>query len=155
MILYSITSARAISPRARLFSSTPTGTCHSHWSRPVPGQPHVPINVLTTTNIAKRSVTRSETLATRLPSDPLHRGTNPRCLLSPRRGITISYRLKKRQRSVMSTTYTAGKYLAEILHQGFEKSPVKGTSCFVLQLKVLARLDAYGRQQPCPQYERS
>src|SRR5262249_31658181 len=31
----------------------------------------------------------------------------------------------------------------------------KGTACFFLQIKVLARLDADGRQQPCPQYERT
>src|SRR5262245_36024788 len=55
----------------------------------------------------------------------------------------------------MSTTYVAGRYLAKVLDHGFGKSESKGTPFFFCQIKVLARLDADGQQQPCPQYERS
>jgi hypothetical protein len=55
----------------------------------------------------------------------------------------------------MSTTYTAGKYQAEVLDQGFTESASKGTPGFYLQLKILGRYDAAGVVQPCPQYERT
>jgi hypothetical protein len=54
----------------------------------------------------------------------------------------------------MSTTYTASKYQAEVKEQGFEQ-PDGGTPYFYLQLQILHRVDAAGRPQDCPQYERT
>jgi hypothetical protein len=53
------------------------------------------------------------------------------------------------------TTYQAGRYQAEVLDQGFEVSPNKGTPAFYLQLRILARYDASGVLVDCPQYERT
>jgi hypothetical protein len=55
----------------------------------------------------------------------------------------------------MSTTYTNGKYRAEIREQGFEESPTKGTPYFFLQLTILGRYDAQEQLQECPRYERT
>jgi len=53
------------------------------------------------------------------------------------------------------TTYQYGRYLAEIVDQGFSESEAKGTPYFYLQIKVLARLGADGQPEECPQYERT
>jgi hypothetical protein len=55
----------------------------------------------------------------------------------------------------MSTTYTTGKYQAEILDQGFEESSTKHTPYFFLQLRILGRYDAQDELQECPMYERT
>jgi hypothetical protein len=55
----------------------------------------------------------------------------------------------------MTTTYSKGKYLAEILEQGLTTSAAKGTPGFYLQLKILKRYDANGGPVECPQYERT
>jgi hypothetical protein len=55
----------------------------------------------------------------------------------------------------MTTTYVKGRYQAEIQDQGFEQSSVKGTPCFYMQLRILARYDDQGKPMPCPQYERT
>jgi hypothetical protein len=54
-----------------------------------------------------------------------------------------------------NTTYSEGRYQAEILEHGFEESSVKGTPGFFIQLKILARYDEEGRLRECPQYERT
>ncbi len=53
------------------------------------------------------------------------------------------------------TTYTTGKYLAEILDQGFEESAAKRTPAFYLQLRILGRYGADGQLEDCPRYERT
>jgi hypothetical protein len=52
------------------------------------------------------------------------------------------------------TTYANGRYHAEILEQGFERSPAKGTPFFFLKVRILGRYDEQGQLQDCPQYER-
>jgi hypothetical protein len=52
-------------------------------------------------------------------------------------------------------TYFAGNYQAEVLDQGFSKSPTKGTPYFFLHLKVLGRYDPDGKLVECPQFERT
>jgi hypothetical protein len=54
---------------------------------------------------------------------------------------------------VQTTTYTNGKYLAEVLDQGFEESS-QGTPGFFLKLKILNRYAADGQLVECQQYER-
>jgi hypothetical protein len=54
----------------------------------------------------------------------------------------------------MSTTYSDGKYLAEVTGQGFGKSSRKGTQYFFLELKILSRYDAQDQLQGCPQHQR-
>jgi hypothetical protein len=53
-----------------------------------------------------------------------------------------------------TTTYSNGKYRAEILEQGFTASTAKGTPAFFLLLKIRERYDANGSLVECPQYER-
>jgi hypothetical protein len=55
----------------------------------------------------------------------------------------------------MTTTYTPGTYKAEVVGQGFGASPVKGTPCFSLQIRVVGRHDGQGRVLECPSFERS
>jgi hypothetical protein len=52
------------------------------------------------------------------------------------------------------TTYAKARYSAEILEQGFERSPAKGTPFFFLKVRILSRYDDQGQLQDCPQYER-
>lgn len=52
------------------------------------------------------------------------------------------------------TTYATGSYHAEILEQGFERTPAKGTPFFFLRVRILGRYDGQGQLQDCPQYER-
>src|SRR5262245_42762760 len=52
------------------------------------------------------------------------------------------------------TTYNKGRYLVEILAQGFERSAAKGTPFFYLSMRILGRYDEQGQLQDCPQYER-
>jgi hypothetical protein len=54
-----------------------------------------------------------------------------------------------------TTTYTKGKYQAEVIEQGLTSSAAKGTPGFSLQLKILKRYDASGGLVECPQYERT
>src|SRR4051812_38247155 len=54
-----------------------------------------------------------------------------------------------------ATTYSKGKYRAEVVDQGFEQSSGKGTPCFFLQIRILARYDEQGQAQECPRYERT
>src|SRR5262245_1317414 len=54
-----------------------------------------------------------------------------------------------------STTYSKGKYRAEVLEQGLTTSAAKNTPGFYLQLKILKRHDANGGLVDCPQYERT
>jgi hypothetical protein len=54
----------------------------------------------------------------------------------------------------LSTTYTPGRYLAQIREQGFGLSEARGTPYLFLLVKILARVDEQGQQQSCPQYER-
>jgi hypothetical protein len=53
-----------------------------------------------------------------------------------------------------TTTYTNGRYSAEVLDQGFEESSSKGTPGFFLKLKILNRYAADGQLEACQQYER-
>jgi hypothetical protein len=55
----------------------------------------------------------------------------------------------------MTTTFTNGRYQAEILIQGFEESSTKGTPYFFLHLRILGRYDAQDQLQECPRYERT
>jgi hypothetical protein len=55
----------------------------------------------------------------------------------------------------MSTTYTKGDYQAEILDHGFDRSQIKGTPAFFMQLRILGRFAANGKLTDCPQYERT
>jgi hypothetical protein len=55
---------------------------------------------------------------------------------------------------IMSTTYAAGKYVAEVLDQGFDISRVKKTSFFFLQLRILGRYGDQGQILECQKYER-
>ena len=55
----------------------------------------------------------------------------------------------------MAATYAEGKYRARILQQGFERSSVKKTPCFFLQIEIQS---AYGEGQQledCPRFERT
>ena len=54
----------------------------------------------------------------------------------------------------MANTYTKGKYRAEVLEQGFERSR-KGTPAFYLQLKILGSYNAQDQLKDCPQFERT
>jgi hypothetical protein len=56
---------------------------------------------------------------------------------------------------VNTTTYTPGRYRAEIIDQGFFESNSKGTPGFFLQLKILSRCGPGGELQECPQFERT
>ena len=56
--------------------------------------------------------------------------------------------------SPQTTTYTSGRYLAEVLDQGFEESSSKGTPGFFLKLKILSRYAADGQLEECQPYER-
>ncbi|MBL8797629.1 MAG: hypothetical protein JNM56_27260 [Planctomycetia bacterium] len=52
------------------------------------------------------------------------------------------------------STYTNGRYLVEIIDQGFETSAVKNTPAFFLQFRVLQRYQGSALQD-CPQFERT
>jgi hypothetical protein len=54
----------------------------------------------------------------------------------------------------MSTTYSKGKYQAEVIDQGVEEANT-GTMCFFLHLKIMGRYDDKGLLQECPCYERT
>jgi hypothetical protein len=53
----------------------------------------------------------------------------------------------------MTTTYTPGRYRAEVRDQGFEEAGT-GTPYFFLQLKILARYEG-DQSRECPQFERT
>jgi hypothetical protein len=55
----------------------------------------------------------------------------------------------------VATSYVEGRYLAEVLDQGFGQSEVKHTDYFYLTLKVLGRYDLQGQLQACPQHVRT
>jgi hypothetical protein len=53
------------------------------------------------------------------------------------------------------TTYANGKYLGEVIDQGFEETTKKKAPYFFLQLRILGRYDDGGELQDCPRYERT
>jgi hypothetical protein len=55
----------------------------------------------------------------------------------------------------MSVTYAKGKYLVEILDQGYEESSTKRTPGFFLQVRVTGRYGPKGDLEECPQLERT
>jgi hypothetical protein len=55
----------------------------------------------------------------------------------------------------VAPTYVPGRYKAEVVGQGFERSRLKETPCYCLQLRITGRYDERGDVQDCPRFERT